>query len=625
MCRTGAWGDERLAPGGAGPPALVRSGGLMLLALFSATFAAPPDIDVPLKGASKVRKDAALVVSVEDYTFLPDLGGATRDGDALSAWLGTSRGLDRITRVSDPDRSQLRKGVSEAARSVRGGGTLWIYFAGHGSLDEKGARLLLTKETAPDDLQGVRLDDLVASATTGRAKQVLVLLDADFGGVGRGGEPLGLPEVKLGPIPTPANPKVAIWSATVGGEPAAAYPATGHGMFTWLTLGALRGWADGSTGGKTNGDVSLEEAQAFVSKQSRLVGGKVWNPSRESREDVMKWSLARGNFEPGPTKDEWATMAQDEKLRRVSEATQRLQAQATGEWLEIAMVTAVSTPQGIEKLNAFIAKYELAVTQVDGLDVAVNVPEVIDARTRLDGFTRDTRKQKGKKRPKKGTKKKKAAVVAPTVSSTALCDDLVKLEMPAMGGTITPDQLTCLEVKLNSATKQTDRDKVSRVLLANADGKGSTSEWMRLASRHLDEIDRSDPDLCFRYALTLSREGTIEEADEVLRWSDYALENKSRWEGPTFVARVYNLYRLRAETATRMWIDAEDELVSDRTEENMIEAEESRGLAKNSAREWLDYATSASQPSDRAYQLCETAAGSPNFCTANAPPPAAVQ
>lgn len=291
-------------------------------------------------------------------------------------------------------------------------------------------------------------------------------------------------------------------------------------------------------------------------------------------------------------------------------------AQATGEWLEIVVVTAVASPSGVEKLNAFIARYELAVVQVDGLDVAVNVPEVVDARARLDGFARDARKSKGKKRPKKGQKKKAVVAPPPTVSTTLLCDDLVKLEPAAMGGTLGPDQLTCLEVKLNKVTRQTERDKISRVLLANADGKGSVSEWMRLASRHLDEVDRSDPDMCFRFALTLSRDGTIDDAPEVLRWADYALENKSRWEGPTFVGRVYNLYRLRAETATRVWIDAEDELLSDRTEDNMVEAEEARGLAKNSAREWLDYALVAAQPSERAYRLCETAAGSPHFCTA---------
>ncbi len=588
----------------------------MLLALSTLTLAAIPDVDTPLKGSSKARKDAALVVSVEDYTYLPDVGGSNVDADALEGWLQKTRGVERVTRLRDPDRNALRKGAAEAARNVRGGGLLWVYFVGHGAVDEGGRRLLLTKEAAPDDLTGLGIDDLATTAGNSRAKQILLLIDADFGGVGRAGEPLGVSERAPPAFSVPTNPKLAVWSATSAGEPNAPYPASGHGLFTWLTLGALRGWADGATGGKPNGEVSLEEAQAFVSAKARAMGGRGWSPTREGRADVMKWAIARGNLEAGPDAELWTTLAAEEKARRVREATERLQAQATGEWLEIAAVTAVATPQGIEKLNAFIARYELAVVQVDGVDVAITVPEVVDARARLDGFARDARKSKGKKRPKKGSKKKVVAAAPPKVSTTLLCDDLVKLEPAAMGGTLSPDELTCLEVKLNNAPRQTEKDKISRVLLANADGKGSVSEWMRLAARHLDEVDRSDPDMCFRYALTLSRQGDIDDAPEVLRWSDYALENKSRWEGPTFVARVYNLYRLRAETATRVWIDAEDELLTDRTEENMVEAEEARGLAKNSAREWLDYATASAQPTDRAYRLCETAAGSPNFCTA---------
>ena len=592
----------------------------MLLLFVFAALAAPPDVDIPLTGGPRVRKDAALVVSIEDYTFLPDVAGATHDGDAMAAWLGTARGLERITRLNNPDARALRQGLSEAVRSVRGGGMLWVYFAGHGTADAQGQRIFLTKEAAPDDLSSVALDDVVRAAGSSRAKQVLLVLDADFGGVGRGGEPLGIPEAHPSAFPTAPASNLVIWSGARGVEPAAGYPDASHGLFTWLVLGGLRGWADGGTGGKPNGEVTLEEAQAFVGKMSRQLGGKSWSPTAEVRAEVMKWSLVRStNLEPGPDKEAWGVLAQSEKSRRVKEASDRLLSTATSDWLELAVITAVATPSGIEKLNGFIARYELAVVSVDGVDVAVNVPEVVDARLRLDGFARDARKAKGKKRSKKGSKTKVVAA-PPPVSSTLACDDLVKLEPAAMGGELTPDQLTCLEVKLSTAAKQTDRDKVSRVLLANADGKGSTAEWMRLASRHLDEIDRSDPDLCFRYALTLSREGTIDDGDEVLRWSDYALENKARWEGPTYVARVYNLYRLRAETATRLWIDAEDELVTDRSDEAMAAADEARGLAKNSAREWMDYATAATQPTDRAFRLCETAAGSPDFCVSKPKP-----
>lgn len=593
---------------------------MLLAAAFA--LAAAPSVDEPAAAVGKAKKDAGLVISVEDYTFLSDVGQATNDADAVQGWLSKGRGIERLTRGTDVDRALFRKKIDEAVRNVRRGGTLWVYFAGHATVDADGRRMLLTKEAAGDDLQGILIEDLQSKLTDSRAKLSLVLLDAGFGGFGRAGEPLGLPEPASIPafVLSPSSP-VVYWSATSAGEGNPTYPETNHGMFTYFALGALQGWADGATGGKPNGEITLEEAQVYVNKNTRVVGGKLWNTTRDTREDIVKSVVARGNLIDGPDKDLLAEMAKDEKARRTAEASARMLAEADGEWMQIAMTTAVATPEGIAQLNAFVQKYELATVSVDGVAVAVVVPQVGDARARLDAFARAELKAKGKKKKKRGTKKKQIPP-PPPVSTTLACDDLVKLEPLAIIGTLTAENQACLETKITLSSKQTERDKVSRVLMANADGNGDINEWMRLTSRHLEEIDRSDPDICFRYALTLSRTGTLEDGDEVMRWIDYALENKQNWEGPTYMARVYNLLRLRAETATRQWIDAEQDYQDERSDDTMALAEEYRGLAKNTAREWLDYAKVSSQSTDRAYALCQAAAGSPNFCTEKLPEPA---
>ncbi|MFN7145386.1 MAG: hypothetical protein ACK4YP_16555, partial [Myxococcota bacterium] len=175
--------------------------------------------------------------------------------------------------------------------------------------------------------------------------------------------------------------------------------------------------------------------------------------------------------------------------------------------------------------------------------------------------------------------------------------------------------VACLDSRIAEEPLLTAKDKLSRMLMVNADAKGDLTEWTRLAARHLEDFDRSDPDLCFKFALVLSR-GEIEDAELVLRWSDYALENKHTWDGPTYMARVYNLLRLRAETATRLWHDAEGDFIDERTEDNELAAERYRGLAKDLAREWLDYARVSAQPIDRAFVLCESASGNAAFCKA---------
>jgi hypothetical protein len=203
--------------------------------------------------------------------------------------------------------------------------------------------------------------------------------------------------------------------------------------------------------------------------------------------------------------------------------------------------------------------------------------------------------------------------VAPVIEVDDSCDDLVALEPAALMGQLSPGQTECLEARIVSTSRMTEKDKVSRVLIMDAETKGNRSHWEKLMKRHLEEIDRSDPDLCFKYAIFLSRKG-VGRAHGVIRWSDYALENKSRWSGGTFVSRVYALFKLKAEAANRIWQAAEEAYVADRSDENEAKAQKYRDLTKVYSREWLDYARSSSQDTKNAMALCVSAAGNREYC-----------
>lgn len=588
----------------------------MFLAAFAVALADPPAVDSPRAGPGKSRQDAAVVIGVEDYAALPDAPGALADAKAMADFLTVTRGVQKVELLTNPTREQIRTGVSKAADAVRGRGQLWIYLSGQGAVSELNRRVILGSDASAAGAEGVSIDEIVTVASDSRARQALIIVDASFGGTGRGGEPLGVRVRDLPPFAPPGDDHVSVWIANTGPESAISYAATGHGMFTYFVLGALRGWADGYLGGSGNAEVSYEEAQAWVTKNLRTVGGKAWAPSAEPRADVLRWVLARGMGELGPDKDELAEMAQNERLRRVSEAQSALLSDATSAWMEVAINATTPTPANQAALLTFIERYEVATVSVDGVDVAVVVPQVAEARTRLDTFSRAAKKKNGRK--KKPPRPKPVAVSAP---AQGICDDLIKLEPAAITGALSPAELTCLEGKLGAEAKQTKRDKLSRVLLANADGKGDTAEWMKLAARHLEEIDRSDPDLCFRYALLLNRTGDVDDGGEVLHWVGYALENKQKWQGPTYTSRVYNLLRLQAETVNRMWQDAESDFLEDRSEEQSAKTDELRGQAKNTAREWLDWAKTTAQPTDRAFNLCQSAAGSMTFCEESLPTP----
>lgn len=194
------------------------------------------------------------------------------------------------------------------------------------------------------------------------------------------------------------------------------------------------------------------------------------------------------------------------------------------------------------------------------------------------------------------------------------CPDLVALEPEAMSGSLSAEVRRCLEGRVQSEPLQTTRDKVSRVLLADAEARNDRAEWERLVRRHLEDIDRSDPDLCFKYAAWLARQGTGR-AQSVIRWADVALENKHRWSGETYKSRVNSLLKLRAEAATKLWQAAETEYTTgEHTPENEARANKLRGQAKETAKDWLDYASSVGGDTRTAMALCVSAAGSTAWC-----------
>jgi hypothetical protein len=208
-----------------------------------------------------------------------------------------------------------------------------------------------------------------------------------------------------------------------------------------------------------------------------------------------------------------------------------------------------------------------------------------------------------------------AAKVDPGVATAVddSCDDLTAIEPMAMLGKLTKGQEQCLEEAYQAGAKQTEKDKVSRVLMSNAYAAGRKGDWEKLVKRHLEDVDQSDPDLCYKYALHLSRLGAAR-ASGVIRWSNVALENKTVWTGETYKSRVSALYKLRAAAAQSAWEAAEASHAAAPTDATKSAAEAARNQTKVYAREWYEYAKAAGKDSSQALQLCVSAAGSNTYC-----------
>lgn len=189
----------------------------------------------------------------------------------------------------------------------------------------------------------------------------------------------------------------------------------------------------------------------------------------------------------------------------------------------------------------------------------------------------------------------------PCVDYNAEPTRLVELEQVSARGALTSEQVDCLESAYKVAKVQTTKAKISRVTIVNAYAT-DTAQWAKLVQRHLDEVDRSDPDIAFLYGFYLYNRPQPN-YPEVIKWIEVALERRDAWTGETYVGRVYKLHRIRTLARFQQW-----QQVAAASKTTTPEAEELRNLTKTFAREWMDFARSASKDTKEAEQICLNAA-----------------
>ena len=198
-------------------------------------------------------------------------------------------------------------------------------------------------------------------------------------------------------------------------------------------------------------------------------------------------------------------------------------------------------------------------------------------------------------------------------SEDTACTNLIGLETRAITGNLETAHVDCLERRLRHEDRQTTKNKISRLLMADAWSKKEVLRWEATVKRHLEEIDRSDPDLCYMFARHQAKYGA-ERIDSTMRWANAALANSLNWEGATRVDRVLALHRINALAAEDKWYSAEDAFQRSHSSETMLGAEFWRNQAKSYAREWLEFADRSGRDTEIPYRLCLSAAGAHEYC-----------
>lgn len=540
-----------------------------------------------------------MVLGVEDYHHLEDVPHALADAQAAENWLtetwGPSR--SRSTVAKDPTNRAMQDAVDRGMARVRKNGTLWITFSGQGRVVDGVPRLLGADSRAEDPQAGISLVDLQEAAVRSRAEKVFILIDASFDDSARS---------ELAPTPPQAiewgdNPydKVVLWTADERGG-ARNFEPSGHGLFTYLALGALQGWGDMNQ----DGLVQLNEAQLWVREASRALG----RPQRSSvSTELQDWVVSGKRVRAdGPKDEELLAWGKEDLTRRIALAERA--AQDAAEDALLALLAAIESgqtpPESLERFVDQWSQHRVSVEWAPPLSVVEEAKLLLADKDSLVG--------------QQAPQAEVAQIEAeepPNALSDDTCDDIVGMEPDALMGRFSSGRIACIETRMVKAP-QTEQDKLSRLLIANAEASGDKEQWALLVERHLLDITQSDPDLCFLFALHLYKLG-VEEGEQAIIWANRALENKQVWTGEIYKARVSSLYRLRTEAAAELWQDAEQNLVADPSAQADALTAKWRGVTLDYAREWLDYTKAAGAPSDRALSLCVSAAGSMSACTAD--------
>ena len=285
---------------------MLRRFGLVLLALMAPAICAAqgwPSLAQVHGIAGGGDRDAAVIVGIERYLVVSPVAGAAQNANDWFEYLVRSRGVPvqnvELLRDNQATREALEGAAARAATRVGRGGTLWFVFIGHGAPSKSGDDGMLVgvdAQQTPLSLyaRSVSQRSLVRTLVGGRQKETVVVVDACFSGKTPDGAALA---TGLQPLIV-TTPKVArkatVLSAGTSDQFAGPLSGEARPAFSYLVLGALRGWGDSDR----NRRVTVEEAWDYArTALQATVRGRNQTPTYTGSAKLV---LADGATELGP-------------------------------------------------------------------------------------------------------------------------------------------------------------------------------------------------------------------------------------------------------------------------------------------------------------------------------------
>ena len=270
-----------------------------------------PDLSKPARTVGGGDHDAAVIVGVEGYAFVPPVPGAESNAKAWYDYLTKTRGVSparvKLLLGNDGAREDMLAAAQKAAEKAGPEGTLWYVFIGHGAPSIDGKDGLLVGVDAQQKAQSLQTHslkrgELLKALGASRARKIVVVIDACFSGRGPDGTSIA---PGLQPLVTVASmgsvdPRIVVLTAAKGDQFAGALPGAQRPAFSYLILGGLRGWAGQAR--VTAGDLLRYSSDALEA----TLTGRNQTPDLIGREEVVVGPTAG---EAGPDLAELAKAA----------------------------------------------------------------------------------------------------------------------------------------------------------------------------------------------------------------------------------------------------------------------------------------------------------------------------
>ena len=239
-----------------------------------------PSLRSPAPAAPSAN-DVAVIVAIEDYVFLPPVRGARETALDWEVFFRDTLGVPTVFILTDRNATKeaIERTIAKASNSASSAGRLWVVYVGHGAPTEGGDGLLVGVDAQQnfDSLKArsVPQANVLKMVNGSQAQNTIMLVDACFSGRSPDGQLLAQGTQPVIAVRPPAiGGNTVVLTAAKGDELAGALPRTQRPAFSYLALGALRGWA-----ADANGAVSAQAVADYAGAQLRLVTDRTQTPS----------------------------------------------------------------------------------------------------------------------------------------------------------------------------------------------------------------------------------------------------------------------------------------------------------------------------------------------------------